>query len=165
VFHIHGADVPVSNMVVLLAMLLNLVSVSGGHDKDTLWGFIIYAPWWQGPRHILILTRRRVSRFGILTISSGRTREFRAPSDQERVALSIMRAIWDGAVPGCGRVASMVFAVGKEQVSSHRTGSLYEVLLRVTGPLSGGFIALYGAPETIELLDKAPSGRDNLTPI
>jgi lysyl-tRNA synthetase, class I len=45
VFHIHGHNVPSSDMVVPFAMLLNLASVSGAEDKETLWGFIgRYAP-------------------------------------------------------------------------------------------------------------------------
>jgi len=45
VWHIHGGDVPVSNLVVPFAMLLNLASVSGAEDKEQLWGFIRrYAP-------------------------------------------------------------------------------------------------------------------------
>ena len=45
VFHIHSGDVPVSDMVVPFAMLLNLASVSGAEDKETMWGFIQrYAP-------------------------------------------------------------------------------------------------------------------------
>ena len=45
VFHIHGHNVPASNMVVPFAMLLNLATVSAAEDKDRLWGFIQrYAP-------------------------------------------------------------------------------------------------------------------------
>ncbi|MBV1896647.1 MAG: lysine--tRNA ligase, partial [Rhodobacteraceae bacterium] len=45
VWHIHGGDVPESNMVVPFAMLLNLASVSAAEDKAQLWGFINrYAP-------------------------------------------------------------------------------------------------------------------------
>jgi lysyl-tRNA synthetase class 1 len=45
VWHIHGGDVPTSDMVVPFAMLLNLASVSQAETKDTLWGFIQrYAP-------------------------------------------------------------------------------------------------------------------------
>ena len=45
VFHIHGHNVPASDMVVPFAMLLNLASVSGAEEKDKLWGFIRrYAP-------------------------------------------------------------------------------------------------------------------------
>ncbi|MFV2003414.1 MAG: lysine--tRNA ligase, partial [Paracoccaceae bacterium] len=45
VFHIHGHNVPASNLVVPFAMLLNLAAVSAAQDKDRLWGFIQrYAP-------------------------------------------------------------------------------------------------------------------------
>ena len=45
VWHIHGGDVPTSNMVVPFSMLLNLAAVSGAEEKDQLWGFIQrYAP-------------------------------------------------------------------------------------------------------------------------
>ncbi|NBX42411.1 MAG: lysine--tRNA ligase, partial [Rhodobacteraceae bacterium] len=45
VHHIHNGTVPASDMVVSFAMLLNLASVAGAEDKETLWGFIRrYAP-------------------------------------------------------------------------------------------------------------------------
>ena len=45
VFHIHSGNVPQSTLIVPFAMLLNLASVSGAEDKETLWGFIRrYAP-------------------------------------------------------------------------------------------------------------------------
>ena len=45
VWHIHGGDVPVSNMVVPYSMLLNLAAVANADNKDQLWGFIQrYAP-------------------------------------------------------------------------------------------------------------------------
>jgi len=45
VWHIHGGDVPKSDMVVPFSMLLNLASVSSAEDKSQLWGFIQrYAP-------------------------------------------------------------------------------------------------------------------------
>lgn len=45
VWHIHGGDVPQSNMLVPFSMLLNLASVSSAEDKSQLWGFIQrYAP-------------------------------------------------------------------------------------------------------------------------
>ena len=45
VFHIHGADVPQSDLVVPFSMLMNLASVANAENKDQLWGFIQrYAP-------------------------------------------------------------------------------------------------------------------------
>jgi lysyl-tRNA synthetase class 1 len=69
VFHIHGHNVPASNMVVSFAMLLNLASVAHAEDKAALWGFIRrYAPD-ASPRRIPISTRRPVSRCATTTIS------------------------------------------------------------------------------------------------
>lgn len=45
VFHIHGHNVPNSDMVVSFSMLLNLAAVANAEEKDQLWGFIKrYAP-------------------------------------------------------------------------------------------------------------------------
>ncbi|MEM9813942.1 MAG: lysine--tRNA ligase, partial [Pseudomonadota bacterium] len=39
-FHIHGHNVPASDMEVSFGMLLNLASAAGAETKDVLWGFI-----------------------------------------------------------------------------------------------------------------------------
>ena len=45
VWHIHGGNVPASDMAIPFQMLLNLASVAGAADKEGLWGFIRrYAP-------------------------------------------------------------------------------------------------------------------------
>ncbi|MEL6171984.1 MAG: lysine--tRNA ligase, partial [Pseudomonadota bacterium] len=40
VFFIHSTDVPVSDMEISFAMLLNLASAAGAENKDVLWGFV-----------------------------------------------------------------------------------------------------------------------------
>src|SRR5581483_11876722 len=45
VWHIHGGKVPDERYPVSFALLLNLVSASGAHNRDVLWGFIrAYSP-------------------------------------------------------------------------------------------------------------------------
>ncbi len=45
VWFIHGGKVPDEKYPVSFALLLNLVSASGAHNRDVLWGFIrAYAP-------------------------------------------------------------------------------------------------------------------------
>ncbi len=46
VFHIHGHNVPQSDMVVPFSMLLNLAAVANADDKDQLWALSVqrYAP-------------------------------------------------------------------------------------------------------------------------
>ena len=164
VFHIHGHNVPASNMVVPFAMLLNLASVSGAEDKETLWGFIRrYAPEASPETHPDL---DAAAGFAVRYFNDfvAPTREFRAPDDQERAALEDLRArlmAWDGAVDA-EELQSMVFAVGKEhgfEPLRNWFKALYEVLLGASqGPRFGGFIALYGVDETVALLDRGLAG-------
>lgn len=164
VFHIHGHNVPASNLVVPFAMLLNLASVSGAEDKETLWGFIRrYAPEASPETHPDL---DAAAGFAVRYFNDfvAPTREFRAPDDQERAALEDLRArlmVWDGAVDA-EELQSMVFAVGKEhgfEPLRNWFKALYEVLLGASqGPRFGGFIALYGVDETVALLDRGLAG-------
>lgn len=163
VWHIHGGDVPESNMVVSFSMLLNLASVASAQDKETLWGFIRrYAPEASPETH------------GDLDAAAGfavkyyedfvaPTKVFRAPSDLEREALEELRdklRAWDAPVDG-DELQNLVFAVGRERFEPMRDWfkALYEVLLGASqGPRFGSFIALYGVGETVALIDKGLAG-------
>ena len=162
--HIHGQDVPTSNMVVPFAMLLNLASVSGAEEKDALWGFIRrYAPDASPATHpdLDAAAGYAVRYFNDFVRPE---RNFRAPTDTERAALEELLArleSWD--LPADAEtLQSMVFAVGKEHKFDPLRDwfkALYEVLLGASqGPRFGGFIALYGVEETAALLRKALAG-------
>ncbi len=164
VFHIHGHDVPDSNMVVPFAMLLNLASVSGAEDKDTLWGFIRrYAPDASPETHSdLDAAAGFAVRYYEDFVRPEKT--YRAPTEQERAALTDLRdrlAAWDGGLDA-EDLQSMVFAVGKDHEFEPLRAwftALYEVLLGASqGPRFGGFIALYGVDETVALIDRALAG-------
>jgi len=164
VFHIHNGDVPESKMVVPFAMLLNLASVSGAEDKETLWGFIRqYAPEATAETHPDL---DAAAGFAVRYFNDfvKPERVCRAPSDIERAALENLKVrleAWDGAVDA-EELQSMVFAVGKEHGFDPLRDwfkALYEVLLGASqGPRFGGFIALYGIPESIALIDKGLTG-------
>ena len=164
VYHIHDGDVPVSNMVVPFAMLLNLASVSGAEDKETLWGFIRrYAPEASAETHpdLDSAAGYAVRYFNDFVKPE---RVFRAPDERERAALEDLKAklqVWDGGTDP-EELQSMVFAVGKEHGFEPLRDwfkALYEVLLGASqGPRFGGFIALYGVSETIALIDKGLAG-------
>jgi lysyl-tRNA synthetase class 1 len=159
VFHIHGADVPTSDMVVPFAMLLNLASVSGAEDKDTLWGFIQrYAPDASAENNPQM---DQAAGFAVRYYNDfvKPTKTYRTPSDQERAALTDLVArlrAWDGGLDA-EELQTMVFAVGKEHGFDPLRAwftALYEVLLGASqGPRFGGFIALYGIDETIALIE------------
>ena len=163
VWHIHGGNVPTSDMVVPFAMLLNLASVSGAETKDTLWGFIQrYAPdtgpdTHPGMDQAVGFAVRYYNDF----VKPAKT--YRLPTDTEREALQALRAelaAYDGEVND-EALQSVVYAVGRDRFDPLRGWftALYEVLLGASqGPRFGGFIALYGLQETIALIDKGLAG-------
>jgi lysyl-tRNA synthetase class 1 len=161
VFHIHGADVPQSDMVVPFSMLLNLASVSGAEEKETLWGFIKrYAPDASAENNPQL---DQAAGFAVRYYNDfvKPTKTYRAPTDQEHAALTDLVArlkVWDGGLHA-EDLQTMVFAVGKEHDFDPLRGwftALYEVLLGASqGPRFGGFIALYGVDETIALIEDA----------
>ncbi|EPX81716.1 lysine--tRNA ligase [Litoreibacter arenae] len=164
VFHIHGADVPVSKMVVPFSMLLNLASVANAEEKDQLWGFIQrYAPDASPETHgDLDQAAGYAVRYYNDFVKPAKV--FRLPTDLEREALLDLRgqlAAWDGGLDA-EALQSVVFACGRERFDPLRDWfkALYEVLLGASqGPRFGGFIALYGVDETIALIDDALAGK------
>ncbi|WP_299727225.1 lysine--tRNA ligase [uncultured Tateyamaria sp.] len=163
VWHIHGGDVPASDMVVPFSMLLNLASVSSAETKDTLWGFIQrYAPDTGPDTHPGM---DQAVGFAVRYYNDfvKPTKTYRLPTDQEREALEALRAelaAYDGAMDD-EALQSVVYAVGRDRFDPLRGWftALYEVLLGASqGPRFGGFIALYGLDETIALIDHALAG-------
>jgi lysyl-tRNA synthetase class 1 len=164
VWHIHGGNVPASDMVVPFQMLLNLASVAGAKDKDGLWGFIRrYAPEASPETHPGL---DQAAGFAVryFTDFVAPTRQFRAPTEVERRAMEDLAgrlAAWDQpADPEA--LQSMVFAIGKDhgfEPLRDWFSALYQVLLGADqGPRFGGFIALYGVDETRALIEKALAG-------
>jgi lysyl-tRNA synthetase class 1 len=164
-WHIHGGDIPASDMVVPFSMLLNLASAAGAHDKDVLWGFIRkYAPDTSPDTHpgLDAAAGRAVRYFEDFVRPAKR---YRAPDAREAAALADLRdrlAAWQGP-PDPEALQTLVFAVGNEygfEPLRAWFGALYEVLLGETqGPRFGGFIAVYGIPETMALIDAGLAGK------
>ena len=163
VWHIHGGEVPESTLTVPFAMLLNLASVAGAEDKETLWGFLRrYAPEASPGTHPdLDQAAGFAVRYYNDFVKPAKT--FRAPTDAEREALVALRdalAAHDGPTDD-ETLQSIVYAVGRDRFDPLRDWftALYEVLLGASqGPRFGGFIALYGVAETIALIDRALAG-------
>jgi lysyl-tRNA synthetase, class I len=183
VWHIHGGNVPKSDMVVPFSMLLNLASASSAEDKATMWGFINkYAPDATPESNP---TMDQAAGFAVAYFNDyvKPTKVFRAPSDAERLALQDLADALKSPEAALAAIAkknqiagkedslpaadfadeeflqSVVFAIGKihgfEPLRNWFT-AIYEVLLGASqGPRFGGFIALYGVDETIALIDRA----------
>ncbi|ANT60714.1 MULTISPECIES: lysine--tRNA ligase [Roseobacteraceae] len=164
VWHIHGGDVPETKMVVPFSMLLNLASAAGAEDKEAMWGFIRrYAPEAEPKTHPdLDAAAGYAVRYYNDFVKP--TKQFRAPTDQERAAMEDLAAQlegYDGAVED-EALQTMVFSVGKTHEFENLREwfkALYEVLLgQSQGPRFGGFIALYGVDETAALIRKGLAG-------
>ena len=164
VFHIHGHNVPASDMVVPFAMLLNLASVSGAEEKDKLWGFIRrYAPEAspEANPHLDEAAGFAIRYYNDF-VKPGKT--YRAPDDRERAAMEDLAdrlRAWESGLDA-EELQSMVFAVGKEHGFEPLRDwfkALYEVLLGASqGPRFGGFIALYGVEESVALIEAGLAG-------
>ncbi|WP_424942760.1 lysine--tRNA ligase [Aliiroseovarius crassostreae] len=186
VWHIHGGDVPRSNMVVPFSMLLNLASVASAHDKAQLWGFIQrYAPDASPETHPdLDAAAGYAVKYYEDFVEPEKV--FRLPTDQERAAMADLAAAFRDGDTALGLIArkneivgnddplpsvdfasdeflqSIVFAVGKVHGFENLRDwfkALYEVLLGASqGPRFGGFAALYGVEDTAALIDRALAG-------
>ena len=164
VFHIHGHNVPASDMVVSFAMLLNLASVASAENKDALWGFIRrYAPDATPETHpgLDAAAGFAVSYYNDF-VKPAKT--YRAPDDKERAALKALQdqlISWEGSTDP-EELQSLVFSIGKEHGFEPLRDwfkAIYEVLLGASqGPRFGGFIALYGISETVALIERGLDG-------
>ncbi|UWQ21641.1 lysine--tRNA ligase [Jannaschia sp. W003] len=163
VHHIHGGDVPASDMVVPFTMLLNLASVAGAESKETLWGFIRrYAPD-ASPEANPQLDRAAEGAVRYYNDFVKPAKTYRPPSEPEREALEALRdrlRDWDGERTD-EALQGVVYEIGRERFDPMRDWfrALYQVLLGADqGPRFGGFIALYGVEETAALIDRALAG-------
>jgi lysyl-tRNA synthetase class 1 len=164
VFHIHGNNVPSSDMVVPFGMLLNLAAVANADEKDQLWGFIKrYAPDASAQTHPGL---DQAVGFAVRYYNDfvKPTKVYRAASELEREALLDLRNqldSCDGALDA-EALQSIVFSCGRERFDPLRNWfkAIYEVLLGASqGPRFGGFIALYGVKESVKLIDSALGGK------
>jgi lysyl-tRNA synthetase class 1 len=186
VYHIHGLNVPSSDMVVSFAMLLNLASVSSAETKEAMWGFINqYAPD-ATPKDNPVLDEAAGFAVRYFHDFVKPARIFRLPNDQEATALvdlaaglqdiNVAKAMIEMKNADMGKDAdlsnyglssaddlqALVFAVGKNHGFENLRDwfqAIYEVLLGASqGPRFGGFIALYGVDETIALIEAGIAG-------
>ena len=164
VWHIHSGDVPESKMVVPFSMLLHLASAAGAEDKDAMWGFIQrYAPD-ASPETNPDMDQAAGFAVRYYNDFVKPTKTYRAPDEKERAAMEDLASrleAHDGATDD-ETLQTLVFAVGKEHEFEPLRDwfkALYEVLLgQSQGPRFGGFIALYGVPETVALIRKGLAG-------
>jgi lysyl-tRNA synthetase class 1 len=163
-WHIHNGNPPTATPPVSFAMLLTLVNAVGG-EPDVLKGFIRkYRP--NASAEELAAADR-------LTAYAARyykdfvepKKQYRAPNDEERAALSALAAklkeIGDGADEDAYHTAT--FDTGKahgyEKNLRDWFSLIYEVVFGQTeGPRMGPFTKIYGAVATAKLVEAALTG-------
>ncbi len=162
VWHIHGGDVVPANLPISFALLLNLVSASNAHDKETLWGFVAnYAPGATAETFPALdgLMDYALKYFDDFVKPN---KKYRAATEQETIAfnslLTRLEALDDNETDA-SVIMTEVYSAGKDANFKNLRDwfkACYEVLLgQSQGPRMGGFIALYGVPETKTLIKDA----------
>jgi lysyl-tRNA synthetase, class I len=183
VWHIHQGKPPApekigeANASVSFSMLLNLASVANSEEPSVLWGFIRkYAPDASSQTHpTLDKLVGYAIRYYHDFVKPAKT--YRAPTDEERVALQELDALLaplEGS-HDADAIQAVVYEVGrthfpdlsgkakspdgKPGASQTWFSTLYQVLLGAEkGPRFGSFAALYGVKETRALISAALSG-------
>jgi len=161
-WHIHSGKLPNhGGSPVSFAMLLNLASVVNAESAEILWGFIRrYVPG-ASPESQPLLGRLVDHAIAYYRDFVRPAKRYRQPDPNERDALDDL-AVALGTLPdgaSAEDIQNTVFEVGKRHAFPELRawfGCLYQVLLgQQEGPRFGGFVALYGVPETIALIRSA----------
>jgi lysyl-tRNA synthetase class 1 len=159
-WHILGGKVtPDAGSPIGFAMLLNLASVINADSPDMLWGFIrAYLPD-ATPENAPFLARLVDYALAYYRDFVAAKKSFRPATPVEREALRDLAASLAELPAGASaeEIQNLVYAIGKRHPFSPLKAwfdCLYQVLLGQTeGPRFGGFIALYGIPRTIALIE------------
>ncbi|PWC54886.1 lysine--tRNA ligase [Azospirillum sp. TSO22-1] len=157
-WHIHDGKPPAVRSDLSFGLLLNLAGVANAETKDVMWGFISrYAPGVSAESNPLL---DRMAGYAVRYYQDfvKPTKQYRAPTDAERVALDdlLNRLTILAADAKAETIQNEVFEVGKAHGFTELRAwfqALYEVLLgQTTGPRMGSFIELYGIEETKALI-------------
>ena len=165
VWSIHAGDPPEVASPVSFSLLLNLVGVANASSKAQLWAYFAkYLPD-ATPESEPTLDRLMGHALNYYEDFVKPAKTYRAPTEQERAAFedlakrlkALPADTTDGEV-----IQNEVYAVGKEhdfQPLRAWFAALYEVLLGASqGPRFGSFAAIYGLPQTIDLIEKGARG-------
>ena len=171
VWYIHDSHPPTQVPPINFSMLLNLVSASNASDKGLLWGFIARTVEGATPEENPVLDKLCEYAVRYYQDFIKPAKEYRAPSDQERMAIMDLRdRLQDikSKKPDADVLQTLVFSVGKAHAFENLRNwfrALYEILLgQSQGPRFGSFIAIFGVSATIDLIEEklAGAGQFNL---
>jgi lysyl-tRNA synthetase class 1 len=163
-WHVHRGAPPERGSPVSFSLLLNLVSAADASTKDILWGFLErYIPG-ATPASEPVLDQLAGYAINYYEDFVKPAKTFRAPTDQERAAMTELVAKLKALPAGADAEAiqNEVFEVGKAagfEPLRAWFSALYEVLLgQSQGPRFGSFTAIFGVDRTIALIERALAG-------
>ncbi len=161
VWHIGAGRIAAEEVPISFTLLLNLASVVNAERGDILWGFIRrYAPGATPENHPL-LARLVEHALAYYRDFIAPTKRYRVPGEIERQALADFAQAMANLPPDAGETAiqTLLYDIGKRHAFVDLRawfGCLYQVLLgQDEGPRFGNFVAIYGIPETIALIEAA----------
>ena len=165
VWHVHGGHPPASSSPISFGLMLNLVSAANASSKAILWGFLSrYLPG-ATPETQPLLDRLAGFALHYYEDFVAPTKRFRAPSDQERAAITDLLARFRALPADCQDaelIQAEVYEAGKAAGFEPLRAwfqALYEVLLgQSQGPRFGSFAAIFGLERTIALIEQALAG-------
>jgi len=162
VWHIHSGKPPAPESSIKFSMLLNLASACNPENASVLWGFL--------KRELPNATQENSPMLDKLCGFAVRyyydfvkpTKKFRAPNELERTALGELRDYLSTLASGtpADDIMTKIYDLGLKYYSKETMRewfkAMYETLLgSQQGPRMGSFIFLFGAAETIGLIDNA----------
>ncbi|MCW3477795.1 lysine--tRNA ligase [Limobrevibacterium gyesilva] len=161
-WHIHAGRVPQeAHSPLSFAMLLNLASVVNAESPEILWGFIRRYNPDATPEAMPFLDRLVEYALAYYRDFVRPAKTYRQPDATERAALTDLADSLCALPPGASAedIQNLLYEVGKRHPFKDLRswfGALYQVLLgQMEGPRFGQFVALYGIPETITLIEHA----------
>jgi len=163
-WHVHRGQPPAKGSPVSFSLLLNLVSAADASTKDILWGFLERYLSGATPQSEPLLDQLVGYAINYYEDFVRPAKTFRAPDARERAAMEALvtrlKALPAGA--DAETIQNEVFEVGKAagfEPLRAWFGALYEVLLgQAQGPRFGSFVAIFGVPRTIALIERALAG-------
>jgi len=165
VWSIHAGSPPAHTAPVSFALLLNLVGVANASDKAQLWAYFArYLPE-ATPDSEPLLDRLMGHALNYYEDFVKPAKAYRAPDEREKSALLDLASRLEALPADCTdgeAIQTEVYSVGKDHAFDPLRGwfgALYEVLLGASqGPRFGSFAAIYGLPQTIQLIKAGANG-------
>ena len=177
IFYIHTEDNLPSSVPVSFSLLINLVSSCNTDNEDVIWSFLsrYNKEFKKNSNKLLdqmVQSSIRYYKKFILVQKS-----YDIPTDEDAELLTVLQKKLEDMQEDkvvmqmkkaelCQYIQNSVYTIAREREvkQSYWFGMLYRTLLGTkSGPRMGSFIALYGIPQTIELVKKVLSEKNNLS--